>query len=89
MNPEESDKMLAEIQCSKSFCDGYPACLMTHRNPNKNKNIAEITNNIDTPIVNNDNAINDTPIENTDNTMDDINNSTINDINDNNIIDEA
>ena len=37
MNSEESEKLLREMQCSKSFCNGYPECLMTHRDPKKNK----------------------------------------------------
>ena len=58
MNRPESEKFLAEIQCSKSFCDGYPVCLMTHRNPNKNRNTNETsstllqTSSIHTPIEN-------------------------------------
>ena len=42
---DQGDHYLAQIQCPKSFCDGFPVCLMHHRDPSKNKNDDVINNN--------------------------------------------
>ena len=33
---DQGDRYLAEIQCPKSYCDGFPGCLMYHRDSRKN-----------------------------------------------------
>ena len=35
---DQGDHYLAQIQCPKSFCAGFPTCLMHHRDASKNRN---------------------------------------------------
>ena len=42
---DQGDHYLAQIQCPKSFCDGFPTCLMHHRDALKNRNTSDDVKN--------------------------------------------